>query len=137
MHCVNRTVFAARETAFAPLVMSAPLLRGDMVVYHFARRTLPCREMRRKKDKPVSVASSRPSVGTFRATGRPLTDRYPALAVQSTWPAQGSVAAQRSVLRISTSDEAPPEGRRRGDEKSFLATSERILRPSVHSLIVS
>lgn len=30
-----------------------PLFLGDMVVYHFDRRTLPCREMSRKKDKPA------------------------------------------------------------------------------------
>jgi hypothetical protein len=53
--------------AFAPPVTSAPLLRGDMVVYHFARRTLPCREMRRKKDKPVSSRQTRPSIATAYA----------------------------------------------------------------------
>lgn len=52
---------------FAPLVTSAPLLRGDMVVYHFARRTLPCREIRRKKDKPVS---SRPAGRQSRTLAR-------------------------------------------------------------------
>lgn len=55
-----------RERAQARGERDAHLLRGLIVVYHFARRTLPCREIKRRNDTPARGAG-----GAWSPTGQP------------------------------------------------------------------